>query len=85
MSWISEKATADLGRVRDAQQKQIYPYFRPFESGGLHTTIDGKPIVNFSSNDYHPLPGNGFWTFLCHDDSWRFDDGADASRGSYPI
>jgi 8-amino-7-oxononanoate synthase len=52
MSWISEKAHAELGRVRDAQAKQIYPYFRAFESGGLHTTIGGKPIVNFSSNDY---------------------------------
>lgn len=52
MSWISDKAHAELQRVRDAQDKKIYPYFRPFESGGLHTTIDGKPIVNFSSNDY---------------------------------
>lgn len=52
MSWISEKAAAELGRVRDAQEKQIYPYFRPFQSGGLHTTIAGKPVVNFSSNDY---------------------------------
>ncbi len=52
MSWISDKAAAELGRVRDAQEKQIYPYFRAFESGGLHTTINGKPIVNFSSNDY---------------------------------
>jgi glycine C-acetyltransferase len=52
MSWISEKAHAELQRVRDAQAKQIYPYFRAFESGGLHTTIGGKPVVNFSSNDY---------------------------------
>jgi len=52
MSWITDKAHAELQRVRDAQAKQIYPYFRPFESGGLHTTIHGKPIVNFSSNDY---------------------------------
>jgi 8-amino-7-oxononanoate synthase len=52
MSWISDKAHSALQRVRDAQAKQIYPYFRPFESGGLHTTIAGKPIVNFSSNDY---------------------------------
>jgi len=52
MSWISDKAHAELQRVRDAQDKQIYPYFRPFESGGLHTTIHGKAIVNFSSNDY---------------------------------
>ena len=52
MSWINDKEHAQLQRVRDAQAQQIYPYFRPFESGGLHTTINGKPIVNFSSNDY---------------------------------
>ncbi|MBW2507324.1 MAG: pyridoxal phosphate-dependent aminotransferase family protein [Deltaproteobacteria bacterium] len=52
MSWMNDKAHAQLQRVRDAQAQQIYPYFRPFESGGLHTTINGKPIVNFSSNDY---------------------------------
>jgi glycine C-acetyltransferase len=49
---MNDKAHAQLQRVRDAQAQQIYPYFRPFESGGLHTTINGKPIVNFSSNDY---------------------------------
>ena len=52
MSWITDKGHAELQRVRDAQAKQIYPYFRSFESGGLHTTIAGKPVVNFSSNDY---------------------------------
>ncbi len=52
MSWLEEKANKELARIREARDKQVYPYFRPFESGGLHTTIDGKPIVNFSSNDY---------------------------------
>src|SRR5690554_7244361 len=52
MSWIEEKAKAELERIREAQAKQVYPYFKPFETGGLHTSIDGKPIVNFSSNDY---------------------------------
>lgn len=52
MSWIKEKAHSELARIRDARAKQMYPYFRAFESGGLHTTIAGKPLVNFSSNDY---------------------------------
>lgn len=52
MSWIDDKAYTELARIREAREKQVYPYFRPFESGGLHTTIAGKPIVNFSSNDY---------------------------------
>ena len=52
MSWIDEKAHAELARVREAKAKQVYPYFREFETGGLHTTIAGQRIVNFSSNDY---------------------------------
>lgn len=52
MSWIHEKAHTELARIREAREKQVYPFFKPFESGGLHTTINGKPIVNFSSNDY---------------------------------
>jgi 8-amino-7-oxononanoate synthase len=51
-SWVEAKAHAELARIREARERQVYPYFRQFEKGGLHTTIDGKPIVNFSSNDY---------------------------------
>lgn len=52
MSWIDDKAHQELARVREAREKQVYPYFREFETGGLHTQIAGKPIINFSSNDY---------------------------------
>jgi 8-amino-7-oxononanoate synthase len=52
MSWIIEKSYRELARIREAKEKQVYPYFKPFESGGLHSTINGQPIVNFSSNDY---------------------------------
>ncbi len=52
MSFIDDKARAELKRIRDAEAKQVYPHFRPFESGGLHSSVGGKPIVNFSSNDY---------------------------------
>jgi len=52
MRWLEVKARKELARIHEAREKQVYPYFRPFESGGLHTTIAGKPIVNFSSNDY---------------------------------
>ena len=51
-SWIIEKAHGELARIRKAKEKQIYPFFREFQTGGLHTQIDGKPITNFSSNDY---------------------------------
>jgi glycine C-acetyltransferase len=52
LSWIHEKANVELARIREAREKQVYPYFREFERGGLHTQIGGKPIINFSSNDY---------------------------------
>jgi 8-amino-7-oxononanoate synthase len=52
MSWIDDKAHAELARIREARDKQVYPFFREFETGGLHTQIGGKPIINFSSNDY---------------------------------
>ncbi len=52
MSWIDDKARAEIARVREAESKQVYPFFRHFETGGLHTTIAGKPVINFSSNDY---------------------------------
>src|SRR5271170_4166764 len=52
LSWIEEKAHTELARIREARENQIYPYYRKFESRGLHTTIGGKPLVNFSSNDY---------------------------------
>ncbi len=51
-SWVDEKAHTELARVRLAREKQVYPYFREFERGGLHTSIAGKEIINFSSNDY---------------------------------
>jgi glycine C-acetyltransferase len=52
MSWIDDKAQAGLALVREVQKLNLYPYYRAFETGGLHTRIAGKPIVNFSSNDY---------------------------------
>ena len=52
MSWIDEKAKTENARVRWAKDNQTYPFFREFQSGGLHTQIEGKPLINFSSNDY---------------------------------
>ncbi len=52
MSWVKEKAHDALARIREAKEQQVYPFFRPFETGGLHTSVNGRPIVNFSSNDY---------------------------------
>jgi 7-keto-8-aminopelargonate synthetase-like enzyme len=53
VSWIDDKAhNGELARVRKARKYQLYSYHREFQQGGIHTKIGGKPIVNFSSNDY---------------------------------
>ncbi len=52
MQFLHDKAKLELERVVLAKEQQIYPLFREFESGGIHSTIDGKPMLNFSSNDY---------------------------------
>ncbi|HTB73670.1 MAG TPA: pyridoxal phosphate-dependent aminotransferase family protein [Polyangiaceae bacterium] len=53
VSWIEAKAREALVRIHEAKTGQYYPFFREFgPGGGLHTEIDGKAIVNFSSNDY---------------------------------
>jgi 8-amino-7-oxononanoate synthase len=53
VSWIHAKAREALVRIHEAKRDQYYPFFREFgPGGGLHTEIDGKAIVNFSSNDY---------------------------------
>jgi len=45
MSWIDDKARTELARVREAKEKQVYPFFREFETGGIHTSIGGKPTL----------------------------------------
>ncbi len=52
MNWVERKAYEENARVRDIRAKQVYPYFREFELGGIHTSVAGRPIINFSSNDY---------------------------------
>jgi len=52
MSWIEDKAYGGLAHVREARDQQVYPLYLPWESGGIHSTLHGKPVLNFSSNDY---------------------------------
>jgi glycine C-acetyltransferase len=52
MSWIDIKAHAELARVRDARKRQVYGFHREFELAGIHNQVGGRPVTNFSSNDY---------------------------------
>ncbi len=80
MSWIDEKAHTELARIREARQKQVYPYFREFETGGLHTTIGGKPITNFSSNDYLGLTNHPKVKEAAHKALEKYACGLSSSR-----
>jgi len=80
MSWIHDKAHAELARIREAKEKQVYPYFRPFETGGLHTSIAGKPIINFSSNDYLGLTNHPKVKAAAKEAVDRFACGLSSSR-----
>ncbi len=63
VSWIRREGARRARARPPGREKQVYPYFREFERGGLHTQIGGKPIINFSSNDYlgpdQPPEGEG--------------------------
>ena len=80
MTFIDEKAHTELARIRKAREKQVYPYFREFETGGLHTTIAGQPIVNFSSNDYLGLTNHPKVKEAAHKAVDRYACGLSSSR-----
>ncbi len=82
MSWIDEKAKTEavIVRVREARRKQVYPHFRPFETGGVHTRIEGKPVVNFSSNDYLGLTNHPRVKQAAHEAVDRYGCGLSSSR-----
>jgi glycine C-acetyltransferase len=80
MSWIDDKAHAELARVREAREAGVYPFFRPFESGGLRTTVGGHAFVNFSSNDYLGLTTHPKVKEAAHKAIDRFACGLSSSR-----
>ncbi|MGB0680981.1 MAG: aminotransferase class I/II-fold pyridoxal phosphate-dependent enzyme, partial [Polyangiales bacterium] len=80
MNWVQAKAKEALIRVEEARKQQVYPYFRAFESGGLHTRIAGRAIVNFSSNDYLGLTQHPKVKEAAHQAVERYGCGLGSSR-----
>ena len=80
MSWIEEKANVELARVREAREMGVYPFFRPFESGGLRTSVNGHHFVSFSSNDYLGLTTHPRVLAAAHKAIDRFACGLSSSR-----
>jgi len=80
MSWIDDKAHTELARVREAREAGVYPFFRPFASGGLRTSVDGHAFVNFSSNDYLGLTTHPRVLAAAHEAVDQFACGLSSSR-----
>lgn len=80
MSWIDDKAHRELERIREAREKGVYPFFRPFESGGIRNSVEGHSIVNFSSNDYQGLTQHPRVLEAAHTAIDRFGCGLSSSR-----
>lgn len=80
MSWIEDKAALALARIREARETGMYPYFRPFESGGIRTSVEGHKIVNYSSNDYLGLTTHHSVIEAAHKALDQFACGMSSSR-----
>jgi 7-keto-8-aminopelargonate synthetase-like enzyme len=79
-NWIDERARQGLGRVHQARAAGLYPYFKPFASGGIRTSVDGHPILNFSSNDYLGLTSHPEVLVAAQEAIDRFSCGLSSSR-----
>lgn len=80
MSWIDQKAHDEMTRIREAREMGVYPFFRPFESGGLRTSVEGHAIVNYSSNDYLGLTTHPRVIAAAHTALDRYACGLSSSR-----
>lgn len=52
MTWLHDKTHELLKRVREAQDKRAFPFFRPMSNVGSRVQIREKSCINFTSNDY---------------------------------
>jgi glycine C-acetyltransferase len=78
--WLDRKVEQSLQRVNALREEGGYPYFRPFESGGIRTTVGGHAIVNFSSNDYLGLTNDPAVLAAAQEAVGRFGMGLSSSR-----
>ncbi len=51
-SWLVEKCKPFSAFVDDIKAKGLYSYFTELEETGTYIKVEGKSLVNFSSNDY---------------------------------
>jgi glycine C-acetyltransferase len=80
VNFLDALAHDALAFIREARERDMYPHFRPFESGGVRTSIAGAPIVNFSSNDYLGLTMHPKAKEAAHAAVDRFACGLSSSR-----
>ena len=51
-TWLVEKCRPFASFVDDIKAKGLYSYFTELEQTGTYIKVEGKTLVNFSSNDY---------------------------------
>lgn len=51
-TWLVEKCKPFANFVDDIKAKGLYSYFTELEQTGTYIKVEGKTLVNFSSNDY---------------------------------
>jgi glycine C-acetyltransferase len=80
IAWLDEYVDAALAHVREVRSRGSYPFFREMERGGLRTTVDGRALLNFSSNDYLGLTMDPAVLDAAHKALDRFGMGLSSSR-----
>ncbi len=51
-TWLVQKCRPFAQFVEDIKAKGLYAYFTELEQTGTYIKVAGKPLINFSSNDY---------------------------------
>lgn len=52
MTWLHDKTTDVIDRIKAVKEEDAFPFFRPFENVGSRVKVGSGSYINFTSNDY---------------------------------